>query len=560
MNVPMYLPLYIAMQYVDKYKDIKYCNNPEGYFKDRKLRRLIIRDAGIGDLILLEPILRKMGQDNKIDVYVACMYPEVFENHPNIKAVYEMETKNGINNLRLDDFDSWEDLRNYSETHNTRDKEHRTDIYNIPFQISLSNDEKEPRLYFTKKEKSIIKKKEGYNYIGIQCDASHSYRRYDRGRELIQYILQVNKKNICVLLGSYDFVKNIHHKRIIDLQGKTTRRQAINIIKDLDYLIAADSGLMHVGLTLHVPTTAIFSIITPDYRTRYYKGQHKIIWKNVECRGCGNWHMTHCKHGDKKTNKDFTPPCLDLTPGEIYNKTMGMNKEKNKNIYYFKNDIVKDINKKIIEKEVNVIPKKTNKKLTMPIILLNEEKNLPRFIELVMNNKYIGRTIAIDGGSNDKSVELLKKAGAEVYIHPYLQNYHEMQAMQRNISCSYVKDGENIIIMDLDECFSRELEEYLPVLAESDYDFGLISRRTFNYYADIKDPKKQIKDYPDYQPRFYKWHKRFKFVGGAHHNTINTPEPVLINKDIIHFEKEGKSREQREKLWSNMMKGVSKYA
>ena len=168
--------------------------------------------------------------------------------------------------------------------------------------------------------------------------------------------------------------------------------------------------------------------------------------------------------------------------------------------------------------------------------------------------------IAIDGGSTDKSVEMLKKAGAEVYIHPYIKTYHEMQAMQRNISCSYLKQGEKAIIMDLDECFSKELAEYLPVLIESNIEYGLISRRTFEFYGDINDPAKRIKDYPDYQPRFYTWDRKYKFVGGAHHVTLNVPEPMMINKDIVHFEREGKSREAMEKQWAGMMAGVRRYA
>ena len=153
----------------------------------------------------------------------------------------------------------------------------------------------------------------------------------------------------------------------------------------------------------------------------------------------------------------------------------------------------------------------------------------------------------------------MESAGANVFIHPYIKTYHEQQSMQRNISCSYVKDGDNIIIMDIDECFSKDLSEYLPVLADSSIDYGLISRKTFNYYADITFPLKAIKSYPDYQPRFYKWNRKYKFVGGAHHVTLNCPEPIKIKKDIIHFEKEGKDRDALEKQWATMMVGVNQY-
>ena len=167
-------------------------------------------------------------------------------------------------------------------------------------------------------------------------------------------------------------------------------------------------------------------------------------------------------------------------------------------------------------------------------------------------NKVFNRIVAVDGGSTDKTIELLESVNAEVYVHNYDQHYHDMQAMQRNYSCSFIRDGEKIFIMDIDECFSSELNDYLPVLANSNIDYGIVSRRTFNYYKDIKDKSKQIKDYPDYQPRFFTWNKKYKWVGSPHHNIYNCPIPVKIDKDIIHFEKEGKDRDKLENVWREM--------
>ena len=387
-NVPLQFPMNIALEYVNKFKDVQFCNNPHEYFKDRKLKKLILRDAGIGDLLMLEPILRKMSLEDDYDVTVACMYPEVFENHPNIKKVIKMGGKENLEELNLKDYDCWEDLRNYSETHNLRDKAHRTDIYNEPFKLEMTAEEKEPRLYFRKEEKSILgKKKNGYLYIGIQCDASHKYRRYDKGKELINYLLEKNKKIICVLLGHYSFIEGISNNRVVDLQGKTNRRQAINVIRDLDYLVAADSGLLHVALTMHIPVVAMFSIITPDFRLRYYRGENRVIWKDLPCRGCGDWHMVKCKHVGRRDDFEFLAPCMNIEPKEIYDKLTEMNPVNEKRIFWEENGNTKV---KEIVKPVHIIPiPKTNGKLTMPIILLNEEKNLPRFIDLVINNPYI---------------------------------------------------------------------------------------------------------------------------------------------------------------------------
>jgi hypothetical protein len=127
-----------------------------------------------------------------------------------------------------------------------------------------------------------------------------------------------------------------------------------------------------------------------------------------------------------------------------------------------------------------------------------------------------------------------------------------MQAMQRNYSLSFCREGELVLIMDPDECFSEELSEWLPSFPRAKIVYGELSRRTYKYFDDISDPGKRIKDYPDWQPRLYTWSHNFKFVGSPHHKTLNVPPPVRIRRDIIHFECEGKNRPALETQWAGM--------
>ncbi len=540
-NYPIQFETQMGLTYTKKYSCLVSCQDPEKYFIERPMEQMIVRDAGIGDLLLLEPVLRELHKLGNRNISVLSRYPEVYENNPVISNLHKASDKSSNAGLKVIDFDDWQDLRSYSEMSPRRHREHRTDIYNLAFNLKIKD--KEPRLYFNKNETPLIVKRDGYRFIGVSVDASHNFRKYPYEKELIDHILKVDKKNIVVLLGS-EANGEYKHRRVSDLRGKTTIRQMINCVRGLDYCIAVDSGVMHVALTLHIPTLCIFTIITADYRVRYYTGKYTVMTADLDCLGCGDWHMYKCK---KIGTSDGLAPCQQLNPKDIYEKTLAIGKS---NIKEYKAEPLK----------VNIIPPSKNK-LTLCMIVQDEEKNLPRFIENVISHSSIGRVIAIDGGSKDNTVKLLEKAGAEVYKHPYLKDYHEMQAMQRNISCSYVKDGDNIIIMDVDECFSIELSQFLPILADRmDIHYGLISRRTFNYYSDINDPSKAIKDYPDYQPRFYKWNRQFKFVGGAHHITLNCPKPIKIDKDIIHFEKEGKDRDKLEKQWAKMMVGVNQYA
>ena len=549
-NRPIRMPRRTAMKYM-RFKGLAIIENPEIYWGGSNLKRLIIRDAGIGDLLLLEPVLRQMYKDGKTDVSILSRFPEVYQYNPIIQNNLVMSNKADIpNDVDVTKWDCYDDIRSYSETCINREIKHRTDCYNQVFNVNI--EDKEPRLYFSNNERGVITKKEGYRYIGLACDGSHFFRRYAKGVELIDYILKADEKNIIVVIGDgweddKGFLKiNREDERILDYQGKTTIRDSMLLIRDMDYMISVDTGLMHIALSLHIPTVCIFSIITPELRVQYYTGQKQIVAHNeLGCIGCGNFHMAHCQHGEKMPKHDFIPPCLRIDTKEIYDKMMEMSPEVNKRIYY--NTMI--VEKKGIER-VNIVNGKT--KIMMPIIVLNEEANLPRFIDLVMSHPAIGKTIAIDGGSDDKTVEILRKAGALVYENYYDKHYHDAQALQRNISCSFVPDGEKIIIMDIDECFSSDLYEYLYEFAESNIEFGELSRRTYSYYKDINNPMMQIKHYPDYQPRLFTWDRRFKWVGSPHHQIYNAPPSVKINKDIIHFESEGKDRVALELQWAEM--------
>ena len=318
---PVCLPYDQALKYVGKYTNLKPCDNPQHYFTDRRMKQLIIRDAGIGDLLLMEPLLRKMAEDREI--HVITRYPEVFENNPAITKTYFMESKG--QDVKTEDFDGWEDLRSYSETCESRDKKHRTDIYNERLYVDITDHEKEPMIWFGNDEKAKTRRMPDMKYFVVQCDASHSYRRYERGAELAKHIVDADQKNVVVIMGSNKWVKlEKRHERIIDLQGKTTIREAMCQVRDADYFIGVDSGLMHVALCCHVPTVAMFSIITPDLRLRYYKGTYKVISGNVPCIGCGDRHMTVCNYGNRNNDQNFRAPCMDIEPQKIYDAAMSI--------------------------------------------------------------------------------------------------------------------------------------------------------------------------------------------------------------------------------------------
>lgn len=91
--------------------------------------------------------------------------------------------------------------------------------------------------------------------------------------------------------------------------------------------------------------------------------------------------------------------------------------------------------------------------LTIIILTKNEEQNLEKCIKSFKN--VAKRIIVVDSYSEDKTVELAKSLGAEVFEHPF-----ENHAAQFNWALANTKiDTEWVMKVDADEEFSEELAD-----------------------------------------------------------------------------------------------------
>jgi len=71
-----------------------------------------------------------------------------------------------------------------------------------------------------------------------------------------------------------------------NLSGKTSIKELISLIKDLDLFITGDSGPMHLAAALKIPTIAIFGP-TNDKETSQWKNEKSlIVKKNLDCQPC----------------------------------------------------------------------------------------------------------------------------------------------------------------------------------------------------------------------------------------------------------------------------------
>lgn len=94
-------------------------------------------------------------------------------------------------------------------------------------------------------------------------------------------------------------------------------------------------------------------------------------------------------------------------------------------------------------------------RISVALITLNEEANLPRTLESVMPlvRDQQGEIIVVDSGSTDRTIEIAKSFGAKVFVEPW-----KGFAAQKN-SAMDKAEGDWVLQLDADEAVEPELAE-----------------------------------------------------------------------------------------------------
>jgi glycosyltransferase involved in cell wall biosynthesis len=115
-------------------------------------------------------------------------------------------------------------------------------------------------------------------------------------------------------------------------------------------------------------------------------------------------------------------------------------------------------------------------KISVALITLNEEANLPRTLESVMPlaRDRQGEIIVVDSGSTDRTVEIAKSFGAKVFVEPW-----KGFAAQKN-SAMEKATGDWVFQLDADEALEPALADEINVATENSSVQGFfIPRKNF---------------------------------------------------------------------------------
>ena len=88
-----------------------------------------------------------------------------------------------------------------------------------------------------------------------------------------------------LLLGSAKDLEACQGIGGLNLAGKTTLDEAIDLVAGAGFVVSNDSGLMHVAAALGRPQVALFGSSSPEH-TPPQSAASRVLWLHIECSPC----------------------------------------------------------------------------------------------------------------------------------------------------------------------------------------------------------------------------------------------------------------------------------
>ncbi len=161
-----------------------------------------------------------------------------------------------------------------------------------------------PSVESEKKIKKLLSRKP-HPIIGISAASKHWNQKWypERFAEVANYYINNHNATI-VFTGLEDekiqvaeIIDKIEKKdNVLDLAGKTSLRELMSLIKNLDLLITIDSSTTHMASAFNTPVLALFGPTMPKFWGPAGKNS-SYIWKEKEaCVGCRKYYCIYNKN------------------------------------------------------------------------------------------------------------------------------------------------------------------------------------------------------------------------------------------------------------------------
>ncbi len=227
---------------------------------------LVIRNMGLGDVLMLTPALRALHEQRRVRVQLAtyaCYLPLLW-GLDWIEATYALGT-----DYHVERFDAVVDLNWAVESGKQVEQRPRQDIFAERLGVSLR--QRCPFYQVARSERQWAQRQLvpwRRPIVGIQLHASCAQRSYP-ARHILRLTELLQAKGCTVAFYGERWSEKLP-SGVIDLIGAASLRQAAALIEQMAAMVCPDSGLLHLAVAVGTPTVGLFGPIPPELRTVGY--------------------------------------------------------------------------------------------------------------------------------------------------------------------------------------------------------------------------------------------------------------------------------------------------
>lgn len=299
---------------------------------------LVIRFSSIGDVVLTSPVVRCLkNKGYEIHYLIKPKFVSVIESSPYIDKIHLFENiSQSIRELSKEKFDFIIDLQNNYKSRLIRwalnrpnagfpklniqkflvvlfkykkllPNKHIVDRYfEATKQLGIENDLKGLDFFIDENKVSDAVKNFEQAFVALVAGGSYGTKRipYLKIKEICNHL---SHKKIILLGDGLDksFTKDIEKEcsNVINLCGQLNLYESTYLIKQSEFVISSDTGLMHIAAAFHKKIYSLWGSTIPEFGMYPYlsNSESKIIQNNkLWCRPCSKLGFDNCPLGHFK--------------------------------------------------------------------------------------------------------------------------------------------------------------------------------------------------------------------------------------------------------------------
>ena len=296
-------------------------SNPDRFIEEPCSSILISRLGGLGDLVLLTPVLREIKRRWPSVKLAVTGIKEFLQPLMHLPYVDEL-LPSPVSMEVMRNYDGWIFLENVIERSPGNDKLNSVDLVANHIGLDMSQADKRQDYRVTMREniwaEEAFPRINGTRRLCVQVGASARIRTYPQ--PLLGQVVATMLKNKweVFLMGGGGTIKMEPRPGLHLMADGYTFRQRCAVIAGADCVLAPDSSLTHIAGALEIPCVALYSVFHSNQRTKYAPTTFAIN-APAACAPCQ--HHEYLNHPFPKDGpcavKGFCVPLSEIKPERI---------------------------------------------------------------------------------------------------------------------------------------------------------------------------------------------------------------------------------------------------